>query len=118
MGGCSVGQLDLKSDRRDHGTVSREVPMLDNVNKVQFGIGLLVVFAAAGLLLADVLESGAAAGFGFIGIALIAASGWNRNRNCTVSEPEGKYTPPICAGMYGYCRTGMRRLAAISRHAD
>jgi hypothetical protein len=41
--------------------------MLDNVNKVQFGIGLLVVFAAAGLLLANVLESGAAAGFGFPG---------------------------------------------------
>jgi hypothetical protein len=55
--------------------------MLDNVNKVQFGIGLLVVLAAAGLLLADVLESGAAAGFGFVGIILIAASGWNRNKN-------------------------------------
>lgn len=54
--------------------------MLDNVNTVQFGIGLLVVFAAAGLLLADVLESGAAAGVGFIGIVLIAASGRNRNR--------------------------------------
>jgi hypothetical protein len=52
--------------------------MLDNVNKVQFGIGLLVVFAAAGLLLADVIESGAAMGVGFIGIVLIAASGWNR----------------------------------------
>jgi len=55
--------------------------MLDNVNKVQFGIGLLVVFASAVLLLADVLESGAAAGFGFIGIVLIAASGWKGNKN-------------------------------------
>ncbi|MDH3260160.1 MAG: hypothetical protein OEM84_04220 [Acidimicrobiia bacterium] len=53
--------------------------MLDNVNKIQFGLGLLVVLVAAGLLLADVLESGAAMGFGFIGIVLIAASGWNRN---------------------------------------
>jgi hypothetical protein len=52
--------------------------MLDNVNKIQFGLGLLVVLVAAGLLLADVLESGAAAGFGFIGIVLISASGWNR----------------------------------------
>jgi hypothetical protein len=55
--------------------------MLDNVNKVQFGIGLIVVFASAVLLLADVLESGAAAGFGFIGIVLIAASGWKGNKN-------------------------------------
>jgi hypothetical protein len=27
--------------------------MLDNVNKLQFGLGLLVVLVAAGLLLAD-----------------------------------------------------------------
>ena len=52
--------------------------MLDNVNKIQFGFGLLIVLVAAGLLLAEVLESGAAAGFGFIGIVLISASGWNR----------------------------------------
>jgi hypothetical protein len=52
--------------------------MLDNVNKIQFGLGLLVVLVAAGLLLADVLESGAAIGLGFIGIVLISASGWNR----------------------------------------
>jgi len=52
--------------------------MLDNVNKIQFGSGLVVVLVAAGLLLADVFESGAAAGFGFIGIVLISASGWNR----------------------------------------
>jgi hypothetical protein len=52
--------------------------MLDNVNKIQFGLGLLVVLVAGGLLLADVLESGAAAAFGFIGIVLISASGWNR----------------------------------------
>ncbi len=52
--------------------------MLDNVSKIQFGLGLLVVVIAASLLLLDVLESGAAAGFGFIGIVLITASGWNR----------------------------------------
>lgn len=52
--------------------------MLDNVNKIQLGLGLLVVLVAAGFLLADVLESGAALGLGFIGIVLISASGWNR----------------------------------------
>jgi hypothetical protein len=52
--------------------------MLDNVNKIQFGLGTLVVLVAAGLLLADVLESGAAIGLGFIGIVLISASGWDR----------------------------------------
>jgi hypothetical protein len=53
--------------------------MLDNVNKIQLGLGLLVVLIAASLLLLDVLESGAAAGFGFIGIVLMTASGWNRS---------------------------------------
>jgi len=53
--------------------------MLDNVNRIQLGLGLLVVVIAASLLLLDVLESGAAAGLGFIGIVLISASGWNRN---------------------------------------
>jgi len=52
--------------------------VLDNVNKVQFGLGLLVVLVAASLLLLDVLESGAAIAVGFIGIVLISASGWNR----------------------------------------
>jgi hypothetical protein len=64
--------------RSDDVATSKDVPMLDNVNKIQFGLGLLVVFVAAGLLLADVLESGAAAGVGFIGIVLLAASGWSR----------------------------------------
>jgi hypothetical protein len=54
--------------------------MLDNVNKIQMGLGLLVVVIAAILLLLDVLESGAAAGLGFIGIVLIAGSGRNRDR--------------------------------------
>jgi hypothetical protein len=54
--------------------------MLDDVNKIQLGLGLLVVVITTILLLLDVLESGAAAGFGFIGIVLIAGSGWNRNR--------------------------------------
>ena len=53
--------------------------MLDNVNKLQFGLGLLVVAIAVSLLLLDVLESGAAIGLGFIGIVLITASGWNRD---------------------------------------
>ena len=52
----------------------------DNVNKIQFGSGMLVVLVAAGLLLTDALESGAALGLGFIGIVLISASGWNRKR--------------------------------------
>jgi hypothetical protein len=52
--------------------------MLDNVNKVQIGLGLLVVLVAASLLLLDVLESGAAIGTGLIGIVLISTSGWNR----------------------------------------
>ena len=72
--------LDFMAARSDDQTTSKEVPMLDNVNKIQFGLGLLIVLVAAGLLLADVLESGAALGVGFIGIVLIAASGWNRNR--------------------------------------
>lgn len=72
--------LDLMADWSDDGTAREERPMLDNVNKIQFGLGLLFVVIAASLLLLDVLESGAAAGFGFIGIVLISASGWNRNR--------------------------------------
>ena len=56
---------------------AQDVGQLD---KMQFGLGLLVVAIAASLWLLDVLESGAAAGFGFIVIVLISASGWNRNR--------------------------------------
>ena len=71
--------LDFATPTRDDEATSKELrPILDNVNKAQFGLGLLVVLTAAGLLLADVLESGAAAGFGFIGIVLVSASGWNR----------------------------------------
>jgi hypothetical protein len=61
------------ADVRHDGTELEDSQMLDNVNKVQFGLGLLVVVVAASLLLMDVLESGAAAGFGFIGIVLISA---------------------------------------------
>jgi hypothetical protein len=71
--------LDLMADGSDDGAPPEERRMLDNVNKIQLGFGLLVVVIAASLLLLDVLESGAAAGFGFIGIVLISASGWNRN---------------------------------------
>lgn len=45
------------------------------MNRWQFGAGILTVLFVAALLLLDVIESGAAAGFGFIGIALVAASG-------------------------------------------
>jgi hypothetical protein len=72
-----VHDLDFAAAARDDETTSKEVPMLDNVNKIRFGLGLLVVLVAAGLLLADVLESGAAMGLGFIGIVVISASGWN-----------------------------------------
>jgi hypothetical protein len=72
------GNLDKMADPRHDGTGPEESRMLDNVNKLQFGLGLLVVLVAAGLLLADVLESGAVIGLGFVGIVLISASGWNR----------------------------------------
>jgi len=76
---CRYGRaLDAMADLRHDGTELEDSQMLDNVNKVQFGLGLLIVVVAASLLLMDVLESGAAAGFGFIGIVLISASGWNR----------------------------------------
>jgi hypothetical protein len=74
----TFGHLDEMAEPRHDGTGPEESRMLDNVNKIQFGLGLLVVLVAAGLLLADVLESGAAIGLGFIGIVLISASGWNR----------------------------------------
>ena len=54
--------------------------MLDNVNRIQFGLGLLVVLVAAALLLLDVFESGVAGGIGIIGIGLIAASGRRSNQ--------------------------------------
>jgi hypothetical protein len=67
---------------RDHGSRRRreEVSVLDNVNRVQFSLGLLVVLVAAALLLLDVIESGVAGAMGIIGIGLIAASGRRRNR--------------------------------------
>jgi hypothetical protein len=68
------------ADRSGDGPARGELRMLDDVNKIQLGLGLLVVVITTILLLLDVLESGAAAGFGFIGIVLIAGSGWNRNR--------------------------------------
>ena len=77
-GRLACGHLDKMADPRHDGTGPEESRMLDNVNKIQFGLGLLVVLVAAGLLLADVLESGAAIGLGFIGIVLISASSRNR----------------------------------------
>jgi hypothetical protein len=53
----------------------REVSVLDNVNGVQFGTGLLVVLVAALLLLLDILESGVAGAMLIIGVGLVAASG-------------------------------------------
>jgi len=56
----------------------KEVGVLDNVNGVQFGLGVLVVLVAALLLLVGVLESGVAGAMLIIAIGLIAASGkWN-----------------------------------------
>ena len=54
--------------------------MLSNVNRVVFGLGLLVLLIAAALLLLDVIESGAAAGIGFLGIVLLASSGRRRSQ--------------------------------------
>ena len=45
------------------------------VNKIMFGLGLLIVLSAATLLLLNVIESGVAAAIGIVGIGLIAASG-------------------------------------------
>ena len=45
------------------------------VNRTLFAIGLLIVGGAGVLLLMDVIESGAAAAIGFLGIGLIAISG-------------------------------------------
>jgi hypothetical protein len=70
--------LDTMTDPRHDGIEPDESRMLDKVNKIQFGLKILVVLAAASLLLLDLLESGAAIGIGFIGIVLISASGWNR----------------------------------------
>lgn len=53
-----------------------------NVSWIQFGLGLLVVLAAAALLLLDVMESGFAAAMGLVGIVLIASSG-NRTHHPT-----------------------------------
>ena len=77
-GRLTFGHLDKMAERSHDGTGSEESRMLDNVNKIQFGLGLLVVLVAAGLLLADALEPGAAIGLGFIGVVLISASGRNR----------------------------------------
>jgi hypothetical protein len=55
------------------------VPPKEDVNVktigVMFAAGLLVALAAAGLLVAGVIDSGPAAALGILGIGLIAASG-------------------------------------------
>lgn len=51
MGECCAHYLDFMAAGSDDGTKSKEVSMLDNVNKTQFGLGLLVVVAASLLLL-------------------------------------------------------------------
>jgi hypothetical protein len=61
--------------------------VLDNVNKVQFGLGLLVVLVAASLLLLDVLESGAAIAVGFIGIARTLDIATAKGRPCRPYVP-------------------------------
>ncbi len=52
--------------------------MFDNLNRVQFGLGLLVVLVAASLLLLDAIESGVAPAVGLLGIILLATSGRRR----------------------------------------
>ena len=52
--------------------------MNKNINLGLFIAGLVIVFSAAGLLVANVIESGVAAMIGIIGIGLIAASGMSK----------------------------------------
>jgi len=54
---------------------SQEDSVFKNVNRIRFGLGMLVVVVASTLLLLDVIESGAAAAIGFIGIVLLSTSG-------------------------------------------
>lgn len=69
----------VKMARNRRSWNSREVvSVLDNVNRLQFGLGLLVVLVAASLLLLDVIESGLAIAIGLLGIILLATSGGRR----------------------------------------
>ena len=52
-----------------------------NANRIQFGLGLLIVLVTAALLLTDVIESGFAAGLGIIGIGLIGSSRTRSNQD-------------------------------------
>jgi hypothetical protein len=54
------------------------VSVLGNVNRLQFGFGLLLVLVAATLLLLDVIESGVAIVIGLLVITLLATSGRRR----------------------------------------
>ena len=54
--------VDRIADPRQNGTGPKETRMLNDVNKIQFGLGLLVVLVAASLSLLDVLGFGAAIG--------------------------------------------------------
>jgi hypothetical protein len=55
--------------------------VFDNLNRVQFGLGLLVVLVAASLLLLDAIESGVAPAVGLLGIILLATSGRRRGQS-------------------------------------
>ena len=46
-----------------------------NINKITFGMGLLIALTAATLLFLGVIESGVAAAIGIVGIGLIGGSG-------------------------------------------
>ena len=48
--------------------------MMEQVNKIQFILGLVIVLIAAALLLLTMIESGVAAAIGILGIGLIATS--------------------------------------------
>jgi len=49
--------------------------MLRNVNRIQFGMGFVIVLLTGTLLVIGTIESGVAIGIGMIGIVTIAFSG-------------------------------------------
>jgi len=54
--------------------------MLRNMNRVQFGGGILIVLVTGTLLVVGTIESGIAIGIGMIGIVTIAFSGRTRDQ--------------------------------------
>lgn len=54
--------------------------MLRNVNRIQFGMGFLIVLVTGTLLVVGTIESGVAIAIGMIGILTIAFSGRTRHQ--------------------------------------